>query len=116
MLLHILAVGDVVSERGLDCLHHHLRALKKEHDIHFTVVNGENAAGLGLLPRHADEHLSTPEPTSSPWATTPGAGSRSRITWTRTPYILRPANYRPPVSPAGASACLKAPRGFASVC
>ena len=55
MLLHILAVGDVVSERGLDCLHHHLRALKKEHDIHFTVVNGENAAGLGLLPRHADE-------------------------------------------------------------
>ena len=47
MLLHILAVGDVVSERGLDCLHHHLRALKKEHDIHFTVVNGENAAGLG---------------------------------------------------------------------
>ncbi len=60
MLLHILAVGDVVSERGLDCLHHHLRALKKEHDIHFTVVNGENAAGLGLLPRPAGERPRRP--------------------------------------------------------
>ena len=57
MLLHILAVGDVVSERGLDCLHHHLRALKKEHDIHFTVVNGENAAGIGVLPWQAQAIL-----------------------------------------------------------
>ena len=114
MLLHILAVGDVVSERGLDCLHHHLRALKKEHDIHFTVVNGENAAGLGLLPR-TPMKFSTPEPTSSPWATTPGAGSRSQIIWTRAPIsCARPTS--PPISPAGVSACLKAPRGFASAC
>lgn len=94
MLLHILAVGDVVSERGLDCLHHHLRALKKEHDIHFTVVNGENAAGLGLLPRHADEIFDA------------GADviTLGNHTWSRlqiadyldqTPYILRPANFAP---------------------
>ena len=51
MLLHLLAVGDVVAQGGLDCLHRHLRRLKKEHDVHFTVVNGENAAGLALLPR-----------------------------------------------------------------
>ena len=55
MLLHLLAVGDVVAQGGLDCLHRHLRRLKKEHDVHFTVVNGENAAGLGLLPQHAEE-------------------------------------------------------------
>ena len=94
MLLHILAVGDVVSERGLDCLHHHLRALKKEHDIHFTVVNGENAAGLGLLPRHADEIFDA------------GADviTLGNHTWSRlqiadyldqNPYILRPANFAP---------------------
>ena len=92
MLLHILAVGDVVSERGLDCLHHHLRALKKEHDIHFTVVNGENAAGLGLLPRHADEIFDA------------GADviTLGNHTWNRIQiadfleddrYTLRPANY-----------------------
>ena len=105
MLLHILAVGDVVSERGLDCLHHHLRALKKEHDIHFTVVNGENAAGLGLLPRHADEIFDA------------GADviTLGNHTWTRAPIsCARPTS--PPISPAGASACLKAPRGFASAC
>ena len=114
MLLHILAVGDVVSERGLDCLHHHLRALKKEHDIHFTVVNGENAAGLGLLPRHADEIFDAGADVIT-LGNTPGAGSRSRITWTRAPIsCARPTS--PPISPAGASACLKAPRGFASAC
>ena len=37
MLLHLLAVGDVVAQGGLDCLHRHLRRLKKEHDVHFTV-------------------------------------------------------------------------------
>ena len=94
MLLHILAVGDVVSERGLDCLHHHLRALKKEHDIHFTVVNGENAAGLGLLPRHADEIFDA------------GADviTLGNHTWGKMQitdylednrYILRPANFSP---------------------
>ena len=114
MLLHILAVGDVVSERGLDCLHHHLRALKKEHDIHFTVVNGENAAGLGLLPRHADEIFD-----AGADVITLGNHTWSRLQiadyLTRAPIsCARPTS--PPISPAGASACLKAPRGFASAC
>ena len=29
MLLHLLAVGDVVAQGGLDCLHRHLRRLKE---------------------------------------------------------------------------------------
>ncbi len=53
MQLNILAVGDVVGESGLDFLARHLRPLKKLHDIHFTVVNGENASGVGILPRQA---------------------------------------------------------------
>ena len=53
MQLNILAVGDVVGESGLDFLDRHLRQLKKLRDIHFTVVNGENASGVGILPRQA---------------------------------------------------------------
>ncbi len=50
MILHLLAVGDVVSESGLDFLNRNLRRIKQEHDVQFTVVNGENAAGIGVLP------------------------------------------------------------------
>ena len=53
MILNILAVGDVVGDGGLDCLDRHLRQLKKLKNIHFTVVNGENASGVGILPRQA---------------------------------------------------------------
>ena len=53
MLYHVLAVGDVVSEPGLRQLERHLRPLQKLKNISFTVVNGENAAAVGLLPEHA---------------------------------------------------------------
>ena len=53
MLLHLLAVGDVVGEGGQDILSRRLRELQKEYDIHFTVVNGENASGVGITPRQA---------------------------------------------------------------
>lgn len=55
MLLRILAVGDVVAESGLDYLSRHLRSLKRLHNIDFTVVNGENAAGIGITPRQAED-------------------------------------------------------------
>ena len=53
MILNILAVGDVVGDGGLECLDRHLRQLKKLKNVHFTVVNGENASGVGILPRQA---------------------------------------------------------------
>ena len=53
MLLRVLAVGDVVGEGGLDILGRRLAELKKNLDVHFTVVNGENASGVGILPRQA---------------------------------------------------------------
>lgn len=92
MLLRILAVGDVVSESGLDCLHRHLRSTIRNLGVHFTVVNGENAAGTGLLPRHAEELFDA------------GADvvTLGNHTWDKqqinsyledSPYILRPANY-----------------------
>lgn len=51
MLLHILAVGDVVGEGGQDILSRRLREIQEREDIHFTVVNGENASGVGITPR-----------------------------------------------------------------
>lgn len=94
MHFRILAVGDVVSESGLDCLHRNLRSLIKLHQVHFTVVNGENAAGVGLLPRHAEELFDA------------GANviTLGNHTWDKSQiadyledshYILRPANYAP---------------------
>lgn len=53
MRYHILAVGDVVGEPGLRHLEKNLRPLQKLKEIHFTVVNGENAAGVGLTPEQA---------------------------------------------------------------
>ena len=94
MLLNVLAVGDVVSDVGLDCLSRRLRSIKKEYDVHFTVVNGENAAGLGLLPRHAEEIFDAGADVitlgNHTW------GKRQIIDYLDdSPYILRPANYAP---------------------
>ena len=110
MLLHVLAVGDVCSDVGLDCLHRHLRQIKKLYEIDFTVVNGENAAGLGLLPRHADELFDA------------GADviTLGNHTWDKrqiadyldqSPYILRPANFSPR-TPGRGFGIYEGPRGL----
>lgn len=92
MIYRILAVGDVVGDQGLHHLERHLRAFKKLRGIHFTVVNGENAAGSGVLPEQVEQLY--------------GAGADvvtlgnhsfgrqqilSRIE--DDPYLLRPANF-----------------------
>lgn len=100
MQLRVLAVGDVVSEYGLDCLHRHLRPLKKQHDVHFTVVNGENAAGIGLLPRHAEELFD-----AGADVVTLGNHTWGKLQITEyldtNPYILRPANFASPLPGRG---------------
>ena len=53
MLFRLLAVGDMVGDRSLSFLDRHLRELKRLYDIHFTVVNGENASGVGITPKQA---------------------------------------------------------------
>ncbi|MBQ3089679.1 MAG: TIGR00282 family metallophosphoesterase [Oscillospiraceae bacterium] len=94
MMINVLAVGDVVSEAGLDFLSRKLRLIKREYKIDFTVVNGENAAGLGLLPDQAEDILSA------------GADviTLGNHTWSKgqivgyldqNRYILRPANFSP---------------------
>lgn len=92
MQLRVLAVGDVVGDCGVEFLHRHLPALRKLHEVHFTVVNGENAACNGLLPRQAEEIFAA------------GADviTMGNHTWDKqqitaymdnSRYLIRPANY-----------------------
>ena len=92
MILNVLAVGDVVGDSGVEYLGRHLRELKKLKDVHFTVVNGENASGVGILPRQARDIFDA------------GADviTLGNHTWNRIQiadfleddkYTLRPANY-----------------------
>ena len=53
MELRVLAVGDIVGEGGQDILRRRLREVQNRLDVHFTVVNGENASGVGITPAQA---------------------------------------------------------------
>ncbi len=110
MIIHILAVGDVVGDSGLDFLTAHLRAVQKLKDVHFTVVNGENASGVGIHPRQADAIFDA------------GADviTLGNHTWNRLQiagyldshrYILRPANYTSRV-PGRGWGVYEGPRGL----
>ena len=57
MEFKVLAVGDVVGNPGLDRISRSLRKLKRELCADFVIVNGENAAVVGLTPRQAEEIL-----------------------------------------------------------
>ena len=92
MIYHILAVGDVVGESGLDHLARNLRPLKQFRGIHFAVVNGENAAGTGLTSAHVDALYA-----AGADVVTLGnhAFAKAQIVprLEDDPYLLRPANY-----------------------
>ena len=92
MEFRVLAIGDVVGENGLAFLVRRLRPLKREKQVDFTVVNGENASGVGILPRQARAIYDA------------GADvvTLGNHTWNRiqikdllpeAPWLLRPANY-----------------------
>ena len=57
MEFKVLAVGDVVGNPGLDRVRRHLRQLKRKTGADFVVVNGENAAVVGITPNQAEDIL-----------------------------------------------------------
>ncbi len=100
MDLKILAVGDVVGAPGVERVRRCLRQLKRRCGADFTVVNGENAAVVGILPHQAEAILDAGADVitmgNHTW------GKREIVPFLEeSPYILRPANYAPQVPGRG---------------
>lgn len=100
MEFKVLAVGDVVGTPGLERVRRHLRQLKRKHQVDFTIVNGENAALVGMLPEQAEDILDAGADVitmgNHTW------GKRELVPCLEDcPRILRPANYAPQVPGIG---------------
>ena len=92
MLMNILAVGDIVGEPGLKHLERHLRSVQKLKNIAFTVVNGENASGVGLTPDQAWRIYDAGADAVTLGNHTYGK-MQIRDFLDDVPWLLRPANY-----------------------
>ena len=55
MEFKLLAVGDVVGGPGMDRIRRSLRYLKRRTAADFVIVNGENAAVVGITPQQAED-------------------------------------------------------------
>lgn len=94
MDLKILAVGDVVGTPGLAQIRKSLRKLKTQTGANFVVVNGENAAVVGITPNQAEEIFN-----AGADVITLGNHSFSKREIVEyldeNSWVLRPANYAP---------------------
>lgn len=110
MIMNVLAVGDVVGEQGLAFLEQHLRSVQKLHGVHFTVVNGENASGVGILPRQAraiyDAGADVVTLGNHTWNRIQIKDLLDDVSW-----LLRPANYTSRV-PGRGLGIYEGPRGL----
>ncbi len=100
MEMKVLAVGDVVGTPGLERIRKSLRSLKKLLGADFVVVNGENASGVGLTPKQAEDILD-----AGADCITMGNHTYSKREicdyLDENPYIIRPANFAPQVPGRG---------------
>ena len=100
MDLKVLAVGDVVGNPGMDRIRRSLRQMKRKHNADFVVVNGENAAVVGITPNQAEDILDAGADCitmgNHTW------GKREIVDYMDDcPQIIRPANYAPQVPGRG---------------
>ena len=92
----VLCVGDVVGGPGMDRVCRSLRYLKRKTCADFVIVNGENAAVVGITPDQAEDIFDA-------GADVITLGNHSFQKREIVPYlednsrILRPANYAPQV-------------------
>ena len=94
MEFNVLAVGDVVGGPGMDRIRRSLRYLKRKTGADFVIVNGENAAVVGLTPEQAEDILDAGADVITMGNHT--FGKRELVPYLDdTAQILRPANYAP---------------------
>ena len=90
----VLAVGDVVGNPGMDRISRSLRKLKRDTGADFVIVNGENAAVVGMTPRQGEEILDAGADVITMGNHT--FGKRELTDYLDDcPQILRPANLAP---------------------
>lgn len=90
----VLTVGDVVGTPGMDRICRSLRELKRETGADFVIVNGENAAVVGMTPRQGEEILDAGADVVTMGNHT--FGKRELTDYLDDcPQILRPANLAP---------------------
>ena len=90
----VLAVGDVVGNPGLDRICRSLRKLKRETGADFVIVNGENAAVVGMTPRQGEEILDAGADVITMGNHTFGKRELGDYL-DDCPQVIRPANYAP---------------------
>jgi len=100
MEFKVLAVGDVVGNPGMEQIRRHLRQLKRKCGADFVVVNGENAAVVGITPDQAEDILDAGADVitlgNHTW------GKREIVNYLDDCVsIIRPANYAPQVPGRG---------------
>ena len=96
----VLCVGDVVGNPGMDRISRSLRYLKRKTNADFVIVNGENAAVVGMTPQQGEEILDAGADCitmgNHTW------GKREIVDYMDDcPQIIRPANYAPQVPGRG---------------
>ena len=90
----VLAVGDVVGNPGMDRVCKSLRWLKKQTNADFVVVNGENAAVVGMTPNQAEDIFDAGADVITMGNHT--FGKRELVDYMEdNRRVLRPANYAP---------------------
>ena len=94
MEFKVLAVGDVVGNPGLDRIRKSLRKLKMQTQANFVIVNGENAAVVGITPDQAEDILDAGADVITMGNHT--FGKRDIVAYLEeSSWMLRPANYAP---------------------
>ena len=90
----VLAVGDVVGNPGMERIRKSLRYLKRNTNADFVIVNGENAAVVGMTPNQAEDIFDAGADVITMGNHT--FGKRELVEYLEdTSRVLRPANYAP---------------------
>ena len=90
----VLCVGDVVGNPGMDRIRRSLRYLKRKTGADFVIVNGENAAVVGITPEQAEDIFDAGADVITLGNHT--FNKREIVTYMdENSRILRPANYAP---------------------
>ncbi len=100
MELKVLCVGDVVGNPGMERIRRSLRYLKRKTGADLVIVNGENAAVVGMTPQQAEDILDAGADVitlgNHTW------GKRELVPYLEdTSLVIRPANYAPQVPGRG---------------